>query len=342
MVTVIKLVLAFLTGFLICYALTPSVIKFAHFIGAIDVPKDSRRVHKSPIPRLGGLGIAVAFAVSSLIFGGIHRELIAILIAAGIMVVMGVFDDTRALRPKTKLAVQILCATIAVYNGVRIDYFANPLTGRLMWLGYWAVPISIFWIVAITNCINLIDGLDGLAAGISSISALTLAAVSLINGYYIYAAIFMCLAGSTIGFLPYNFNPAKIFMGDTGSLFLGFILAVMAIEGTVKGATMIAVIVPVLSLAVPIFDTTFAIIRRKLAGRPVMEADKGHLHHRLLDKGLSQKQTVLVLYAVSALLGTSAVFITKSKLLVGLSVIFIDFLFIMYSVYRLRILQRQE
>lgn len=338
----IKLVLAFFTGFVICYLLTPFVIKFAHLVGAIDVPKDNRRVHKQPIPRLGGLGIATAFSVGALIFGGVHKELIAILVASSIMVLMGIVDDTKPLDAKPKLAIQILCASIVVYSGVRIDYLANAFTGKVMWLGYWAVPISLFWIVGITNCINLIDGLDGLAAGISCIAAFTLASVSVLNGYYVYGTIFMCLAGSTAGFLPFNFNPAKIFMGDTGSLFLGFILSVMAIEGTVKTVTLIAVIVPILALAVPIFDTTFAIIRRRLAGRPVMEADKGHLHHRLLDKGLSQKQTVLVLYAVSVLLGTSAILITRLQVKVGILIICLDFLFITYSVYRLRILQKKD
>ncbi len=336
---IMEMMLAFLTGFLICYLLTPFVIQLAHKIGAIDVPKDNRRVHKKPIPRLGGLAIATGFIIGTLIFGGVHRELISILISSIIIVAMGIVDDTNPLKAKTKLAIQILCAGIVVYSGVRIDYFANPVSGRLMWLGYWSIPLSVFWIVGITNCINLIDGLDGLAAGISSIAAITMAVVSIINGYYTYATIFLCLAGSTMGFLPYNFNPAKIFMGDTGSLFLGFILSVMAIEGTVKTETLVAVTVPILALAVPIFDTAFAIIRRKLAGRPVMEADKGHLHHRLLAKGLSQKQTVLALYAASTLLGASAIMISRSRFIVGVGIMIADFIFIGYSVYRLKILK---
>lgn len=338
----IKMLLSFLTAFLVCYLMIPFVIKFAHVIGAIDVPKDNRRVHTEPIPRLGGMGIAIAFMVSTLIFCGVHRELISILFAATIVLVTGVFDDTRDLSAKLKLIIQIICAGIVVYSGVQIDYVANPFTGHLIWLGYWGVPISIVWIVGVTNCINLIDGLDGLAAGISSIAALTLATVSLIHGYYNYATIFFCLAGASIGFLPHNFNPAKIFMGDTGSLFLGFILSVMAIEGTVKSTTLIAVIVPVLALAVPIFDTAFAIIRRKLAGKPIMQADKGHLHHRLLAKGLSQRQTVLVLYAASAILGASAVLITHMKVIYGILIIIVDFMFIGYSVYRLKILHHDQ
>ena len=338
----LQIFLGFMTAFLISYGITPAVIKFAHYIGAIDVPKDNRRMHTKPIPRLGGLGISIAFMVSALIFGGIHREIIAIIVSSIIIVVTGMFDDTKSLKALTKLILQIICACVVIFSGVKIEFLGNPFTGELIWLGFLSVPITLFWIVGITNCINLIDGLDGLAAGISSISAITLAVVSFLNGYQSYAVIFLCLAGSSIGFLPYNFNPAKIFMGDTGSLFLGFILSVMSIEGTVKTATLIAVIVPVLALAVPIFDTTFAIIRRKLAGRPVMEADKGHLHHRLLAMGFSHKHTVLLLYAVSGILGSSAIIIAKADFKIALSVFISDLLFIFYSVYRLKILHKSE
>lgn len=332
--------LGFMTAFLISYGITPAVIKFAHYIGAIDVPKDNRRMHTKPIPRLGGLGISIAFMVSALIFGGIHREIIAIIVSSIIIVVTGMFDDTKSLKALTKLILQIICACVVIFSGVKIEFLGNPFTGELIWLGFLSVPITLFWIVGITNCINLIDGLDGLAAGISSISAITLAVVSFLNGYQSYAVIFLCLAGSSIGFLPYNFNPAKIFMGDTGSLFLGFILSVMSIEGTVKTATLIAVIVPVLALAVPIFDTTFAIIRRKLAGRPVMEADKGHLHHRLLSTGLNQKQTVLILYMMSAMLGLSAYFIAEAGRRFSVFVLLADTVLIIYVLAKFRILKK--
>ena len=202
-----------------------------------------------------------------------------------------------------------------------------------------SIPVTIFWIVGITNTVNLIDGLDGLAAGISAIAALTLTAVALFSKQYATATLLMCVAGGAVGFLPHNFNPAKIFMGDTGSLFLGFILSVAAVEGTIKGATVVAVVIPLFALAIPILDTTFAIIRRYLAGKPIMEADKGHLHHRLLAKGLSQKKTVVFLYAIAAVLGASSLLILRSDYLAAALVIIADALLILFGVKKLKILE---
>lgn len=334
------IIVALLTAMVISYLATPLAILIAHKIGAIDVPKDERRVHKIPTPRLGGLAIYLAFVVATLLYVPLNKEIIGLLISSCLMIVMGVIDDTHPLDSKTKLLVQIISAAIVVSFGVRIDFFSHPIAqGKFLFLDYLSVPITIFWIVGITNTVNLIDGLDGLAAGISAIAAVTLGIVSYLNGSSAYTILLACLAGGVFGFLPYNFNPAKIFMGDTGALFLGFALAIISIEGTVKGATIFAVVIPVLALAIPILDTAFAIIRRKLAGKPIMEADKGHLHHRLLSFGLNQKQTVFVLYLVSAVLGTSAIFISRVRIEIGLLVGAFDILLIMYGVHRLKILK---
>lgn len=315
-------ILAFIIAMALSYIFTPYAKGVAYKIGAIDVPKDQRRVHKKPIPRLGGLAIYVAFVVATLLiatlsrdFLDMNRELIGIFVGATIIVVIGIVDDTKQISAKVKLLGQIVAALIVVYSGVRIEFITNILnkTTGISDLGKLSIPITIFWIVGITNTVNLIDGLDGLAAGVSSIAALSLAYIACFNGQSTAAIILVILAGSLIGFLPYNFNPAQIFMGDTGSLLVGFILATISVEGVTKTAATIAVALPVLALGVPIFDTTFAIIRRLLNGRPIMEADKGHLHHRLLDQGLSQKQTVLILYFISMLFGASAIVISDSN-----------------------------
>ncbi|SNS64979.1 UDP-GlcNAc:undecaprenyl-phosphate GlcNAc-1-phosphate transferase [Anaerovirgula multivorans] len=323
-------IFAFIIAMSLSYILTPYAKRIAHKIGAIDVPKDNRRVHKVPIPRLGGLAIYIAFIVATLIMAVVSRDvldiskgLIGIFAGATIIVLIGVIDDSKQISAKYKLLGQIIAATIVVYSGVEVEFITNILnktTGTFP-LGKLGVPLTIFWIVGITNAVNLIDGLDGLAAGVSSIAALSLAYVAYLSGQEngpAIAMILIILAGSLIGFLPYNFNPARIFMGDTGSLLVGFILATISIEGLIKSAATIAVAIPVLAipvlaLGVPIFDTTFAIIRRLVNGRPIMEADKGHLHHRLLDQGLSQKQTVLVLYFISMLFGASAIAISGSN-----------------------------
>lgn len=295
---------------------TPLVKRLAHSIGAIDIPKDDRRVHKTPIPRLGGLAIYLGFIFSVLFFFDLDKPLMGMIIGATIIVMMGIIDDIRPLSAKLKLFIQIVAAYILVEFGVRIEYvtdFFNP--GELIWLKAFSIPITIFWVVGITNTVNLIDGLDGLAAGTSSIAALTLAYVAYVNDRPETAILTLIIAGACIGFLPYNFNPAKIFMGDTGSLFLGFVLSAIAIDGAIKGATTLAMAVPILALGLPIFDTTFAILRRAKNKRPIMEADKGHLHHRLLSLGLCQKRAVLVLYLISSLLGVSAVLLSNQKYL---------------------------
>lgn len=313
-----------IVSMLIALILTPIVRKFAIGIGAVDIPKDNRRVHKEAMPLIGGLAIYLGVIISGMIFLPLNRSLISILVGGSIILISGIVDDIRELSPKLKLAFQIVAALVLVAGGVKIDFITNPFSDNLLiYLSFFSIPITIFWVVGITNTLNLIDGLDGLACGVASISSLTLMFVASKFGYTDVMILSAIVGGACLGFLPYNFNPAKIFMGDTGSLFLGFMLAAISIEGVMKSVATIAVIVPIIILGVPIFDTAFAILRRLLSGRSIMSADKGHLHHRLLKKGYSQKKTVLILYSISLAFSGFAYFIAKanSKQAVYLSVV---------------------
>ncbi len=318
-----KYLIAFIAALAISFVTTPFIKKLAIRIGAVDVPKDDRRVHDKPMPRLGGLAIYIGFMAAVLILVPYSTKLFGILAGATLIVMLGVVDDIKPLPSKLKLLIQIAAAFILVACGVRVEWITNPFDSvdGMAYLSFFSYPITVFWVVGVTNTLNLIDGLDGLAAGIASIAALSLLVVSIMNGHTVVVIFTAALAGSAIGFLPYNFNPAKIFMGDTGSTFLGFVLAAISIEGAIKGATTLAIAIPILALGLPIFDTTFAIIRRAVNGKPIMEADKGHLHHRLLALGLSQKQVVFTLYAVSAFLGLGAIVITQDNPIKSVAVV---------------------
>lgn len=308
-------ILALAVAFLISFATTPMVISLAHKVNAIDVPRDARRVHKKPTPLIGGLAIFYGFIVSVLCFATIDRETMGILIGAVIVVTAGVIDDITDMKAIVKLMCQIVAAAVVVYFDVRIEHFANPFYG---WFGppyivmnYWvSVAVTMIWIVGVCNAVNLIDGLDGLAVGVSSIASMSLLALTLISENANVAILTAAVAGAGFGFLPYNFNPAKIFMGDTGALFLGYILACISVQGFLKLSAILSFAIPILVLGLPIFDTLFAIVRRVLTGRSPMSPDRGHLHHRLLDMGFSQKQTVAILYTMTAALCLTAVVIS--------------------------------
>lgn len=322
----IFIVLALAVAFLISFSTTPAVIALANRIKAIDVPKDERRVHKKPIPLIGGLAIFYGFVISVLCFAVIDRPTMGILIGATIMVTVGVIDDMRDLNAKIKLLFQILSALIVVYFGIEVQYIANPLANwigpQYINLGLWSIPLTVVWIVGVTNAVNLIDGLDGLAVGVSSIASVALLSLTIISQNLNVAIIIAALAGAGFGFLPYNFNPAKIFMGDTGSTFLGFVLACISIQGLMKMYAIISFAVPVLILGLPIFDTVFAILRRIAKKKPIMSPDRGHLHHRLIDMGFSQRQTVTILYTLTSLLCLTAVVMALKDALRGLILVF--------------------
>lgn len=330
----IFLILTFVVSFAFSFASTPIVYRFAYKIGAIDVPKDGRRMHKKPIPRLGGLAIIFGFTVSVCCFAHFSRALIATLCGAFIIAVMGVIDDCENLSAKRKFIIQIIAALVVIIGGnIRITVLTNPnifSDDPYIVLPFWlSVITTVLWIVFITNAVNFIDGLDGLAAGVSAIMSVSLVFIALRIQEYSSAIIGLALMGACFGFLPFNFNPAKIFMGDTGSTFLGFILATLSIQGVFKSYAIITFAVPLLILGLPLFDALFAMIRRIWKGQSPMVADRGHLHHRLIDMGFSQKQTVFILYAISAVLGITAVVLAESGTLRALILVFCVLIFLL-------------
>ena len=297
----------------VSFASTPLVKALSVKVGAVDVRKYERPMHHHPSPRMGGLAIFFGGVAAMLLMVPLDTERKGMLLGAVIIVVLGIFDDIYALPAKPKFLVQIAAALIAVLAGNRIEVLSNPniFSPNPYWeLGVLSIPVTVIWILAITNSVNFIDGLDGLACGVSTISAATMLVIALLVSERDVALMMAALVGACMGFLPYNFNPAKIFMGDTGSTFLGFIMATMSVEGMFKQYTIISFVVPFLMLGLPIFDVCFAVVRRVSHGQSPMKPDRGHVHHRLIDMGFSQKQAVGVLYVISAILGLSAVVLT--------------------------------
>ena len=265
-----RIAAALVAALLISFIATPVVKSIAQMVGAVDVPKDNRRMHNHPIPRMGGLAIFLGFLLSTLIFVPMSASMRGMLLGGVIIVILGIFDDIYALPALPKLLVQIAAALVAVLHGNVIQVLSNPniFSENPYWtLGSLAVPLSVIWIVAITNAVNLIDGLDGLAVGVATISSLTMLVIAMLVSENVVALMMAALAGGCIGFMPYNLNPAKIFMGDTGSTFLGFVLATVSIQGLFKFYTIISFAVPFLMLGLPLFDTCFAILRRLAKGQ---------------------------------------------------------------------------
>lgn len=292
--------LILLTTLISSLILVPIVKKVAHHIGAIDYPNE-RKVHKKPIPRLGGLAIFLSFLIGYMCFCQVTTQMISILIGSFVIIVLGICDDIKPVPARYKFLVQTIAACIVVFYGhIYIDMVS--IFGLEIVFGAWGYPLAVLLIVSIINAINLIDGLDGLAAGTSSIFFLTISVIAFyldrLNGLDVILCVIML--GSTLGFLAYNFNPASIFMGDTGSMFLGFMISVTALLGY-KGATVTSLIIPILILFLPILDTILAIFRRLLKGENIGAPDKEHLHHQLLKLNKSTKKTVLIMYAFNLL-----------------------------------------
>ncbi|UII55632.1 undecaprenyl/decaprenyl-phosphate alpha-N-acetylglucosaminyl 1-phosphate transferase [Cytobacillus spongiae] len=310
--------LTLLICFIASIIMTPLVKKLAIKIGAVDKP-NNRKVHQRIMPRLGGLAIYISFLVGVLFLRPEGELVIPILIGSLIIIVTGVLDDMMELSAKFKLLGQLAAAATVVIGGVSVEYINVPFVGQIEF-GIFSIPLTILWIVGITNAINLIDGLDGLAAGVSSIALITISGMAILKGDLFVVSFGIILLGSTLGFLVYNFHPAKIFMGDTGALFLGFMIAVLSLLGF-KNVTVISLIVPVIILGVPISDTFFAIIRRIVNKQPLSAPDKSHLHHCLLRFGYSHRQTVLIIYAMAAMFGLAAVIFSQSTMWGSLVVI---------------------
>lgn len=317
---------AFSTAFAVSNVFTPVAKTISMKVGAIDYPK-ARGMHQKPMPRMGGLAIVIGFMFTVLLLYrfvefGETRKLIGFMIGAAMIVVLGMFDDIYDLRARFKFFVQILAALVAIMSGIQIHVVMWPVTKALTYL---SVPITLLWIVGVTNAVNLIDGLDGLAAGVSSIAALCVMVLCILTGEEMAILLTAALAGSCLGFLPRNFNPAQIFMGDTGATFLGYTLAVTSILGVFKGYAILALVVSMLCLGLPIFDTIFAMVRRFAKHQPIMQADRGHLHHRLIDRGFTQKQAVMILYIISALCGVFAILIAVKDAKVVVVIVFMVF-----------------
>lgn len=298
------IVLLFLLS-IISALIIPFIRKLAFVFGAVDNP-NARRVNKKPMPTIGGLGIFVTLNIGCFILFRNQfptHELFSIFLAETIIILTGLIDDILELKPKQKM-LGIFAASLVIYflAGIKMTDVTLPFFGTFN-LGWWSFPITIFWILALTNAVNLIDGLDGLATGVSMISLFTMGVVGFFflnsNEFYVPLLCFMMFA-VLLGFLPYNFHPAKIFLGDTGALFLGFMIAVLSLKG-LKNVTFISMLVPIIILGVPIADTIYAMIRRFLNNKPITEADKHHLHHQLMEMGLSHRQTVLAIYGLSAI-----------------------------------------
>jgi len=323
--------LIFFMALLLSLLFTPVAIWLAPKIGAVDIPKDGRRMHTKPMPRFGGMAIFIGVTASISIFLGTDERVLGIIIGGICIYALGVIDDLKGMPAKAKLLGQIGCASIVFAYGIRIQFVTNHFGfGHSYLVGITSFIITIIWIVGITNTVNLIDGLDGLAAGVAAIASLAIAYTAYIHGMNTVSLAMLAIAGSAIGFLPYNFHPARIFMGDSGSLFLGFMLATLSIMGPVKGATIFATLVPVLVLGIPIFDTAFAILRRIINRRPIMEADKGHLHHRMMAVGLGQRRTVLMIYGISAVMGIAAILYSRDLFIetTGLILVAATFIYI--------------
>lgn len=333
-----NITIAFLLAFITSFVITPYTMRLAHKVGAIDFPEE-RKIHNKPIPRLGGLAIISGFLLSVLYLLFILNiektislvgtenygiKLMGFFLGIIILGITCFIDDSKNIPAWVKLLAQILSAVIVTVCGVKIDMIAVPFMEKNIILNnVFSYILTIGWIVGITNAINLIDGLDGLSSGISLISCISLLIIFATNGSSILSIILItALAGGIVGFLPFNFNPAKTFVGDVGSNFLGFSLAVISILGVAKTYTVLVLIAPLIVLGLPIFDTIFAIFRRIIKGKSlkaVFKPDKGHLHHRLMAKGYTQKQAVLILYGLSATLGMFAIILLDSGLWKALS-----------------------
>lgn len=321
--------LIFFVAAISSFVSTPIVRTYAQRIGLVDTPKEDRQIHIMPTPRAGGIAIFLSFVVAlALLFflrngvaanfrAGLSHNLLLLLPAAA-MFLLGVADDFFRLSARVKLIFQVLIAIFFYFFTARITVLVNPFGTTPFDVSWVSLPVTIIWLVGITNAFNLIDGIDGLSAGSALFATLAMLFIALVQGNLLVTVMACALAGSILGFLKYNFNPATIFMGDSGSLFIGFTLAALSIDGAQKSTTVVAIAIPLVSFGLPIMETLLSMARRFLAGQPLFSADRRHIHHQLLAKGLSQRQVVILLYAVSAVYAlVSLLFIDSPIRLVG-------------------------
>jgi UDP-GlcNAc:undecaprenyl-phosphate GlcNAc-1-phosphate transferase len=317
-----KIIEAFLISSLVAFATSPLSIAVAKKLGIIDMPKDARRVHKKPIPRFGGMAIFLGSMAAMLIPAGMNEKIKIAMMGGLLMYMLGVIDDKEDIKPAVKFLGQWGIASLMYLLGIRITFISNFFGAAVTdahanvilstGVGY---IITVFWIVGITNAVNLMDGLDGLAAGSTAIMALSLAYIAYIHGARLgsmpVCIALVAVAGGCLGFLPFNFSPAKTFMGDGGALYLGYMISVLSVISPLKQATVVGALIPMLTLAVPIFDTVLAMLRRSLKHESIMHADKGHLHHHLMAAGFGQRRSVLIMYGIVGIMGIVAVLISR-------------------------------
>ena len=337
----------FIVSSLSALALTPTVRRKAREWGALAIPDDGRHIHAAPTPRLGGIAIFLAFLLSlSLvplagnllgeIFASNLPRIVALLIPAAFIFAFGIYDDFRGASAPVKLLFQAIAATSLFGSGFRIDHLSSPLGG------YWELPMVVsfllttFWVILITNAFNLIDGIDGLAAGASIFALLSILVFSIAQGNPEISLLSVSLLGAVLGFLRYNFNPATIFLGDSGSLFLGFMAAALSLAGSQKGSTMVAIAIPLVSFGLPVTEAGLSLLRRFLSGAPLLAGDRGHIHHRLLDRGLTQRQAAIVLYGVCALFSLFGLMLLNPQRNIGALVFFIIGVGVIIGVQHLR------
>ena len=313
---------AFIIGFVVAYLTAPISIKLAHRLGVIDTPKDARRVHKKPIPRFGGMSIFLGSMTAMIIPAGMNANIKTAMIGGALMYLLGIIDDIKDIKPLVKFGGQVFIASLVYAMGIRItfisNYFGAAVTdahANVILSAGVSYILTVFWIVGITNAVNLMDGLDGLAAGSVAIMSLSLAYIAYIHGVRLgsmpVCVALVAVAAGCLGFLPYNFSPAKTFMGDGGALYLGYMISVLSVISPLKRATVVGALIPMLTLAVPIFDTALAMLRRVLKHESIMAADKGHLHHHLMAAGFGQRRSVLIMYGIVGIMGEVAVLISR-------------------------------
>jgi len=291
----------FIVAFVVAYVLTPFFKRLANSLKIMDIPS-ARKVHRAPIARTGGMAVFCGFVVAVVAFQPMTLQLLGILFGGGIILSIGMIDDGFNMRPWVKLLGQCVGAAIPILFGVLIPVVTNPFGGVIS-LGIFAYPLTLFWFLVLMNTMNLIDGLDGLASGISAIASAFLAVIAFLSFQWFAATLMVAICGASLAFLRYNFSPAEIFLGDCGSMFIGYMLAVASIAGCLKSPATISFLIPLIVLGIPIYDTAFAIVRRIKKRKPIFLADNLHIHHRLIGLGLSHKQAVLLLYSIGLILG---------------------------------------
>ncbi len=342
----------FAASCIVTILVVPLAKQLAKRLDAIDYPSE-RRVNKQPIPRLGGVAILSGIIASLILllicsecFGwrasflpGLTRiNYVGAILSVVVIFATGFIDDVISLGPKAKLAGQIIAATIAAFSGILLSTIHNPFGPGYIDFGWFAYPITIFYLVAFANIINLIDGLDGLAAGISGICAMAIFVISVMTAQIDAAILSILIAGACFGFLRHNFNPASIFMGDSGALFLGFALGAVSLMATTRSALFVSLLVPVIAAGIPVIDTFFAIVRRLRAHKPIDSADKGHIHHKLLQAGFSQRKTVLIMYLWTLVLATCSIAIAEASGATRIVAIVIAILLTIYMIWKLKLL----